>query len=219
MAFVMRKDKARDRVKATVPVRLDDAPSQTGSVRRAIVRFSSVEDYVAEITTLWTEAAETFLLIGRHLNQARDALPHGEFQRMVEERLPFDKSRAYQLRMVAQMVDARRVEEVDLPRSSATAFLFTSLDAEGIARAKKDGVLRPDIRRQEVVMWKRRLLGPPQNTQAITRARAALKARIRRMEEELVQAREELASLSREGPFIDDDPETEAAVNSNPDYA
>ena len=25
MAFVMRKDKARDRVKATVPVRLDDA--------------------------------------------------------------------------------------------------------------------------------------------------------------------------------------------------
>lgn len=212
MAFVMRKDKARDRAKAAVPIRLDDAPSQARDVRRTIVRFSSVEDYVAEIRTLWTEAAETFLLIGRHLNQARDALPHGEFQRMVEERLPFDKSRAYQLRMVAQMVDARRVEEVDLPRSSATAFLFTSLDDEGLARAKKDGVLRPDIRRQEVVVWKRRLLGPPRNAQAVARTRVALKARIRRIEEELERARAELAGLSCDGPIIDGEAETGAAT-------
>lgn len=213
MAFVMRKDKARDRVKAAVPARLDDAPSQTKNVRRTIVRFSSVEDYVAEIKTLWTEATETFLLIGRHLNQARDALPHGEFQRMVEARLPFDKSRAYQLRMVAQMVDARRVEEADLPRSSATAFLFTSLDAEGIARAKNDGVLRPDIRRQEVVAWKRRLLGLSQDAQAIARTRATLKARVRRMEEELERAKAELARLGCEGPVIDGEAETDMSAD------
>ena len=159
------------------------------------MRFADVEDYVAEIRTLWTEAAETFLLIGRHLNQAKDVLPHGEFQRMVEECLPFDKSRAYQLRMVAQMVDAGRVGEGDLPRSSATAFLFTSLDAKSIARAKEDGVLRPDIRRQEVVVWKRRLLGPPQNNEAIARAQATLKARIRRLEEQLERTKAELADL------------------------
>lgn len=211
MAFVMRKEKARDRARVAVPARIDNAPSQTRNVRRAIVRFSSVEDYVAEIRTLWTEAAETFLLIGRHLNQARDALPHGEFQRMVEECLPFDKSRAYQLRMVAQMVDARRVQEVDLPRSNATAFLFTSLDAEAIARAKEDGVLRPDIRRQEVVEWKRRLLGPPQNAQAIARARAALRMRIRRIEEELERARAELAGLSCDDSTIDSNTKTDAA--------
>ena len=199
MAFTMRKDKARDRVKAVRPARLDDAPSQTRHVRRTIVKFADVEDYVAEITTLWTEAAETFLLIGRHLNQAKDALPHGEFQRMVDECLPFEKSRAYQLRMVAQMVDAGRVGEGDLPRSSATAFLFTSLDAKSIARAKEDGVLRPDIRRQEVVIWKRRLLGPPQNNEAIARAQATLKARIRRLEDELERTKAELADLDGSG--------------------
>lgn len=199
MAFTMRKDKARDRVKAVVPVRLGDEPSQTRHVRRTIVRFTNVEDYVSEIITLWTEAAETFLLIGRHLNQAKDALPHGEFQRMVDECLPFDKSRAYQLRMVAQMVDAGRVGERDLPRSSATAFLFTSLDAKSIVRAKEDGVLRPDIRRQEVVIWKRRLLGPLQNNQAVARAQAMLKARIRRLEDELQRTKAELADLDGSG--------------------
>lgn len=195
MTFTMRKDKARNRAKTAVPARLDDAPSQTRHVRRAIVRFASVEDYVSEIRTLWAEAAETFLLIGRHLNQAKEVLPHGEFQRMVEERLPFEKSRAYQLRMVAQMVDAGRVGEEDLPRSSATAFLFTSLDAKSIARAKEDGVLRSDIRRQEVVTWKRRLLGPPHNNESLARAKATLRARIRRLEDELERAKAELAAL------------------------
>lgn len=216
MTFVIHKDEARVRAKAAVPIRLNDAPSQARDVRRAIVKFSNVEDYIAEIKTLWTEAAETFLLIGRHLNQARDALPHGEFQRMIEQRLPFDKSRAYQLRMVAQMVDARRVDEVDLPRSSATAFLFTSLDDESLARAKKDGVLRPDIRRQEVVVWKRHQLGPPRNAQAIVRIRAALKTRIRRLEEELERARAELAGLSCDGPIIDGEAETGAATDDKP---
>lgn len=209
MAFVMRKDKARDRAKATVPVRLDNPPSQIRHVRRAIVKFTTVEDYVAEIRTLWTEAAETFLLIGRYLNQAKEALPHGDFQRMVEENLPFDKSRAYQLRMVAHMVDAGRVKEVDLPRSSATAFLFTSLDAQGLARAKEDRILRPDIRRQEVVTWKRCLLGPLQNSEAVARARTTLKARIRRMEAELERAKAELARLGG-GSIMDKQVETGA---------
>jgi hypothetical protein len=178
--FKMKRTDARDRVKEAVPTRLEDAPSQTKHVRRTIVAFERVEDYVAEIETLWKEAAETFLLIGRNLNKAKEILPHGEYQRMVQSCLPFDKSRAYQLRMVATMVDSGRVAEDDLPRSSATAFLFASLDREMIARAKDDGILRADVRRQEVQEWKRRLAGPPHNAVSLARMRATLRARIQR---------------------------------------
>jgi len=196
----MKRTDARDRAKEVVPARLEDAPSQTKHVRRTIVAFEKVEDYVAEIETLWKEAAETFLLIGRNLNKAKELLPHGEYQRMIESCLPFDKSRAYQLRMVATMVDNGRVAEGDLPRSSATAFLFASLDRHAIARAKQDGVLRPDVRRQEVQEWKRRLAGLPNNAEAIERLRATLRARIRRYEDELARAREQLAGLGVEEP-------------------
>ena len=198
--FKMKRTDARDRVKEAVPARLEDAPSQTKYVRRTIVAFERVEDYVAEIETLWKEAAETFLLIGRNLNKAKEILPHGEYQRMVESCLPFDKSRAYQLRMVATMVDSGRVTEGDLPRSSATAFLFASLDRNAIARAKEDGVLRPDARRHEVQEWKRRLAGPPQNAEALERMRVALRARIQRYEEELARARAQLAELGVDEP-------------------
>jgi len=196
--FKMKRTDARDRAKEAVPVRLEDAPSQTKHVRRTIVAFEKVEDYVAEIETLWKEAAETFLLIGRNLNKAKEILPHGEYQRMVESCLPFDRSRAYQLRMVAAMVDNGRVAEGDLPRSSATAFLFASLDRDAIARAKEEGVLRPDVRRQEVQEWKRRLARPLQNAEAVERMRAALRVKIRRYEEELARAREQLAGLDVE---------------------
>jgi hypothetical protein len=198
--FKMKRTDARDRVKEAVPTRLEDAPSQTKHVRRTIVAFERVEDYVAEIETLWKEAAETFLLIGRNLNKAKEILPHGEYQRMVQSCLPFDKSRAYQLRMVATMVDSGRVAEDDLPRSSATAFLFASLDREMIARAKDDGILRADVRRQEVQEWKRRLAGPPPNAVSLARMRATLRARIQRYEDELARAREQLAELGDDLP-------------------
>ena len=198
--FKMKRTDARDRVKEAVPTRLENAPSQTKHVRRTIVAFERVEDYVAEIETLWKEAAETFLLIGRNLNKAKEILPHGEYQRMVQSCLPFDKSRAYQLRMVATMVDSGRVAEDDLPRSSATAFLFASLDREMIARAKDDGILRADVRRQEVQEWKRRLAGPPPNAVSLARMRATLRARIQRYENELARAREQLAELGDDLP-------------------
>jgi hypothetical protein len=203
MTFMMKRGDARKRLETAIPIRLDDAPSQAKLVRRAVVRFTTVEDYVAEIETLWKEAAESFLLIGRQLNQAKEVLPHGDFQRMIEERLPFDKSRAYQLRMVAGLVDSGRVSEDELPRSSATAFLFTSLDQRLLDRAKVEQILRPDVKRREVQEWKRRVSSPPHNAEALARARATLRAKIRRLEEELERARVQLAELGGDGPLID----------------
>ena len=195
-SFQMSKDAARHHVKASEASTVISQPSQTGVLRRAIVAFASVDDYVREIETLWGEAAETFLLIGRWLNKAKETLAHGEYQRMVEERLPFDRSRAYQLRQVALMVDRGRVAEPDLPRSSGTAFLFASLDNEALTKAKQEGVLRPDVRRQDVIEWKRRILGAPQNEAERRKRLAALQTRIERYKSQLALAEQELAALN-----------------------
>jgi len=211
----MSRSTARALSKTSSPTRLEKSPSQTKDVRRAIVSFKSVEDYISEIETLWNEAAESFLLVGRWLNSAKETLAHGEYQRMVEERLPFDKSRAYQLRMVATMIDSGRVAELDLPRSSSTAFLFVSLDQKALAKAKHDGVLRPNVRRQEVQEWKRILIVEHPKSQAIDRTRATLRARIRRYEMYIARAREQLAKLEPhfpDGPTIDGEGEVFEAV-------
>jgi hypothetical protein len=194
-SFQMSKDAARHHVKVSGPSTVISQPSQTEVLRRAIVAFASVDDYVREIETLWGEAAETFLLIGRWLNKAKETLAHGEYQRMVEEKLPFDRSRAYQLRQVALMVDKGWVAETDLPRSSGTAFLFASLDNKALIKAKQEGVLRPDARRQDVIEWKRQILGTPQNEAERRKRLAALQARIEKYKSQLALAEQELAAL------------------------
>jgi len=195
--FRMSADRARERARDTAHPSME-GPSQIRALRRAIIPYKTAAEYVQEIRTLWAEAAESFLTIGRWLNKAKETLPHGEWQRMIEEQLPFDRNRAYQLRMVATMVDSGRVAETDLPMSSATAYLFTNLDQEGIQAAKQDGILRPDVKRPEVREWKARYLGPRLNSEEIQRRREALLARIKRYEDELDRARQELRALEVE---------------------
>ena len=55
----------------------------------AIVPQADVEGYVREINRLWSEARDKFLAIGEYLVQAKETLPHGEYEKMIESRLPF----------------------------------------------------------------------------------------------------------------------------------
>ena len=191
--FRMSPARARDRAQE-VAIPRPGAPSQSRALRRAVVAYAQAEDYAREIRTLWEEAAESFLTIGRWLNKARETLAHGEWQRLVEQELPFDRNRAYQLRAVATMVDTGRVLEEELPTSSATAYEFASLDAGALERAKREGVLRPDVKRPEVKAWKRRVLAVAGEGSA-ARQKAALQARIARLEAELAEAQAALRRL------------------------
>ena len=56
----------------------------TGGERKAAIITAEValatkDDYIREITSLWNDARQRFLLIGRYLNRAKEQLPHGEF--------------------------------------------------------------------------------------------------------------------------------------------
>lgn len=171
--------------------------SQVDIVRTAHRELRNPDEYVREIARLWREAQQSFLAIGRYLVQAKQKLPHGEFQRMVEASLPFGRQTAYELRMIAEAVDKGRIPELKLPQSASVAYQLATLKPEDLAAADQDGLVRSDLRRPEIIAWKRERLrrSAGANHEALVRRRARLAEIIQRHEEELEKARRELADL------------------------
>jgi len=118
--------------------------------------------YVGEISRLWSEAQDRFLKIGRYLVRAKALLPHGSFEAMVADELPFGRHVAWQLRTVATAVDGGRLVEDELPNSYATAFKLASLNDEVLDRAKAENVVRPNVTRAEVTLFVRRVTSEKQ---------------------------------------------------------
>lgn len=153
------------------------------------------EEFVQEISTLWRSAQEKFLLIGRYLVQARMRLPHGEFQAMVENELPFGYQVAYQLRMVAEAVDSGRLPGSKLPPSYATVYQLATLTSEQLQLADQRNLIRPDVTRPEIVRFKRDLRS--KTIDHVSR-RDALEAERQRLRERLIAVEAELASLDEQ---------------------
>lgn len=109
------------------------------------------------IVSLWTEAEENFLSIGRYLNHAKTVLEHGDFMGMVERDLPFRYSTANRLMKVAAAIDSGALPADRLPPSYATVYEMVLLNPEERELAVTQGLFRPDIRRQDVIDFKKRL--------------------------------------------------------------
>ena len=156
------------------------------------------EDYVATISHLWRQAQGTFLDIGKLLTRAKDTLAHGEYTEAVEARLPFSGRTAYQLREAArwamEMDRLQAISLTQLPGAYSTIDLLSTLDRASLERAKHDGLIRPDLRRAELVAWRRKRMGEPVRTRADLEARREKLRRDRdRLEAELREIEEVLA--------------------------
>jgi hypothetical protein len=160
----------------------------------------AAEDYVATISHLWRQAQGTFLEIGKLLIRAKDMLAHGEYTEAVEARLPFSGRTAYQLREAArwamEMDRLQAISLTQLPGAYSTIYLLSTLDRASLERAKHDGLIRPDLRRAELVAWRRKRMGEPVRTRAdlearrekLRRDRDRLEAELREIEEALAEA-------------------------------
>jgi hypothetical protein len=115
--------------------------------------LNSKEDYRREIAALWSDAAEKFLLIGRYLVRAKESLPHGEFQDLIERELPFSYAVARQLKTVAEKVDAGYVAPDRVPRSYSTAFVLLTMQPEELRQAEGRGLVRPDVTRSALLRF------------------------------------------------------------------
>ena len=160
----------------------------------------AAEDYVATISHLWRQAQGAFLEIGKLLIRAKDMLAHGEYTEAVEARLPFSGRTAYQLREAArwalEMDRLQAISFTQLPGAYSTIYLLSTLDRASLERAKHDGLIRPDLRRAELVAWRQKRMGKLVRTRANLEARREKLQRDRdRLEVELREIEEALAEI------------------------
>jgi hypothetical protein len=185
-------------------LRLDRAPTPVlieGDARVQALQAVSTqpetpEEYVDAISRLWSRAQTAFLDIGRLLIRAKETLPHGEYSTSVEERLPFAARTAYQLREAARWaleMDRRQTITLDaLPGSYSTIYLLSTLDPPALEQAQREGLVRPELRRSELIAWRRNRAGQGHESlherrKKLLRERARLDEELRRIEVELAE--------------------------------
>ena len=178
-------------------LRLDIPPAPVlleGDARVAALKIAKYEprtpdDYVEAIGTLWGRAQSAFLEIGKLLLKAKETLPHGEYTVAVEARLPFSGRTAYQLREATRWaleMDKRRAITLDrLPGSYSIIYLLSTLDPPTLEAAENEGLVRPDLRRAELVAWRQNKAGSSLDRASLEARRDRLRRERERLESEI----------------------------------
>jgi len=161
----------------------------------AIIECTSRGDFASEIGRLWRTAQDSFLAIGRYLVSAAAKLEHGQWAEMVETDLPFGRQTAYKLRMVAEAVDGGRLPEASLPNDYNTAYEIATLTTDALCIAGEQHLIRPDVKRHEIVAFKRSIAPPvtqttikPRRLATLRRKRQALLNEVARIDAEIAAA-------------------------------
>jgi hypothetical protein len=181
----------------------------------AVVPQADVEGYVREICRLWHEARDKFLAIGEYLIHAKETLQHGEYERMIETRLPFQPAAALRIRTVAEAVRRERLRREEVPCSYNTAYELTLLAPDELEEAKSRNLVRPDVYLREIKAFRAELresFGLDRHS-ALKRERARIVREMDRLRMRLAEIEEEIRSGSGERDMvIDGEGETMAAT-------
>lgn len=111
-------------------------------------------EFAADIRREWTNALEATVAVGRRLNEAKEALPHGDYEAMVTNDLPFSTSTARKLREIAAFVDEGKVPLDRLPEAMGTLYAIATLPEETRQQALDAGTIHPEVTRAEVAALK-----------------------------------------------------------------
>ncbi|WP_109095435.1 DUF3102 domain-containing protein [Azospirillum sp. TSH64] len=107
-------------------------------------------EFAADIRREWSNALEATIAVGRRLNEAKAALPHGEYEAMVATDLPFSTSTARKLREIAVFVDEGQVPLDRLPEAMSTLYAIATLPDDTRQQALDAGTIHPAVTRGEV---------------------------------------------------------------------
>jgi len=106
------------------------------------------EAWALRINARWRKSIESYFETGDLLIDAKNTLPHGEFESMIATRLLFHPSTARRLMIIAR--DQRlRAHVHDLPSSWGTIYELTKLSDDEFSSAIAQQVIRPDMLRGE----------------------------------------------------------------------
>jgi len=114
-------------------------------------------DWARRITDAWNASREAVIHVGALLIEAKDVLPHGDFQAMVDAELPFGPRTAQ--RLMAIVADERITNTTHgslLPASWRTLYELTRLDDAVLEGAFAAGDISPDMERGDVARIRRR---------------------------------------------------------------
>jgi hypothetical protein len=131
-----------------------DVDPRMAKVENAVGRIDSTAKAVEEITSLWKQAQEKFLAIGRYLIRTKEKFPKA-FEREVVAQLPFGYNVAHQLMSVAKAVDSGILKPNELPRTYSVAYHLTTLDNAQLLEARRTGLVGPDVSRRAIIEFKK----------------------------------------------------------------
>lgn len=107
--------------------------------------------WAGRITAAWRSTLDGIFEAGRLLVEAKAALAHGQFERMVESELPFGARTA---RMLMSIADDPRLTDRNhgsvLPPSWRTLYELTKLPDGTFGDAIERGIIRPDMQRKDL---------------------------------------------------------------------
>lgn len=120
----------------------------------------TVDDYAEVIRTLFREAEERFVQIGMFLEEAKAKLQHGEFQELINSRLPFGPRAAQMMRAAAKAIKYGMIPLDIVPPSYSVVYQITTLTDTERQQAVEEGVIRLDMRREDITAFKKRVRTP-----------------------------------------------------------
>jgi hypothetical protein len=173
--------------------RTDNSVEAMETVER---QLSTRAEFAGAIRQAWGGIEKRYLLIGHYLLQAKQKLEHGEYLELIDRDLPFSRNNAYRMREVAEAIDNGRLPIDRLPNSFSILYEAATLNEGEWRMAEKRGLIRADVKRQEILNLKRELRAPiTEREDALKRRREQIIAMQRRLAEELRQIEAELGSV------------------------
>ncbi|CAO3404392.1 DUF3102 domain-containing protein [Azospirillum palustre] len=177
-------------VRSGAAVAASKADRRASDISDAIVPCHTRQEFAQEIRYHWNRSRKEFLSIGRYLNRAKEILPHGDFEAMIESDMPFSVETAFRFRAVAEAVDTGRLSLDVLPGAESVAYQIVTMTPDELERAKAQGLIRPDVTRRQLIDFKRSLR-PPKDVTPNDRRRQLL-ADYARLRVRMAEIRDEL---------------------------
>jgi hypothetical protein len=128
----------------------------TVSIKSLARERTSPSEWTVRIAGAWTQAAAAVLETGKLLNEAKRALPHGEFARMLQSSdLPFSERTAQRLMAIARHPILSNPTHVSLlPPAWSTLSALCQLPGDTLRLKFESGAVHPGLQRGQVREWR-----------------------------------------------------------------
>ena len=121
--------------------------------------MTKISAWEKKIRAAWQKSIAAIFEVGDLLIAAKQELPHGQFQAMVDNALPFRPRTAERLMAIAADKRLRNPTHVShLPSSWGTLYELTKLSDERVAELLADGTINSEMARADIMQVERPML-------------------------------------------------------------